>query len=195
MAVESMSTYSAIADTGSTIIKLLRDNMCPEPVPNQESILMCPATEKGDYLLGLHLYDIQESGDYRQVNMVNVSERIRRHPPLALTLFYMLTVNSTAHISSKSIDEQRILGRAMQILYDYPIIVPSASGNDNGNVPPIGITPHSMTYEEKSRIWSSLNVPSRLALYYKVSPIIIDSTRTVESSPVTSIDIIWGKKE
>lgn len=190
-----MSTYTAIADTGSAIIRLLRENMCPEPVPNPETILMCPASEKGDFLLGLHLYDIQESGDYRQVNMINVSDRIRRHPPMALTLYFILTVNSSAHISSKSIDEQRILGRAMQVLYDFPVILPTTPGNDSGNAPPIGITPNNMTFEDKSRLWSSLSTPSRLALYYKVSPILIDSTKTVESSRVTSMDIIFGKRE
>ena len=193
--VDTMSSYSAIADIGNAIIKLLRDNMCPEPVPNAETILMCPAGEKGDFLLGLHLYDMQESGDYRQVNMVNVTDRIRRNPPIALTLSYILTVNSSAHISSKSIDEQRILGRAMQVLYDYPILQPGAITNYDQNAPPVAITPNNLPFEEKSKLWSSLNTPSKLALYYKVSPILIDSTKTVESSRVASMDIVFKQRQ
>jgi len=193
-----MANYSIIADVGNEIVKLLRKNLCPEPIQNPESIILCPPFEKGDYILGVHLYDIQEDGDYPQLNMVQIDESRHRYPPVALTLFYMFTVNSQAHISSKSIDEQRILGRVIQTLYDNPVInvsriQPDAQEADET----IYISPNIMPFEDKSRIWSNSGSEnhSKLALYYKAAPVLIDSTRVLKPSRVVSVNVNLNEKE
>ncbi len=43
--------------------------------------------------------------------------------------------------------------------------------------------------DEKSKIWSFPNIGNRLSLFYKVSPIAIDSAVSREFSRVTEIDI------
>ena len=193
-----MANYSIISDLGNEIVKLLRKNLCPEPITNPENILLCPPFEKGDFTLGIHLYDIQEDADFQQLNMINISETKRRYPPLPLTLYYMITVNSQSHISSKSIDEQRILGRVLQVLYDNPVfsitnIQPNAESTDTE----IYLTPNTLQLEEKSRLWSNSGSgnSSKLALYYKAAPILIDSERTTESRRVVSVDVNLFDKE
>ena len=193
-----MASYSIIADVGSEIVKLLRDNLCPEPIQNPESIILCPLFEKGDYILGVHLYDIQEDGDYPQLNMIPVGEYRHRYPPVALTLFYMFIVNSQAHISSKSIDEQRILGRVIQTLYDNPVINVSRIQADAQDTDEnIYISPNIMSFEDKSRVWSNSGAdnPTKLALYYKAAPVLIDSTRVSRPSRVVSVGVNLNEKE
>ncbi len=193
-----MANYSIMADLGNGIVKLLRKGLCPEPVQTPESILLCPSFEKGDYVLGVHLYDIQEDGDYPRLEMISLSENARRFPPMAVTLFYMLTVNSQAHISSRSVDEQRILGRVMQVLHDNPVfeishIQPGAEVSDEV----ISLSPNFLSFEDKSRLWSSSGQggTSRLALYYKAAPVLIDSTRVSHPSRVKEIGLnIHGKE-
>lgn len=193
-----MGNYSAISDLGNEIIKFLRSNLCPEPVQNPESILLCHPFEKGDYLLGIHLYDIQPDGNYNQLDMVNVDGRVMRFPPMSLCLFYMFTVNSQANISSKSIDEQRILGRVMQLLYDNPVFeIPQIKPGAEASCETVYLSPNMLTFEEKSRLWSSSGAgnASKLALYYRASPVLIDSTRTTEPGRVVSIDLNLHQKE
>jgi hypothetical protein len=193
-----MADYSIIADFGNEIVKLMRDNLCPELVQNPESILLCPPFEKGEYLLGIHLYDIQTDGYYPQNEMVNIGEKQQRFPPMPVTLFYMFTVNTTTNIASKSIVEQRILCRVMQVLHDNSVfeisdIQPGAETSDEA----ISLSPHFLTYEDKSRIWSNSGSgsTSKLALYYKAAPILIDSTRISQPERVTSIKVKLDGKE
>lgn len=190
-----MAEYSIIADLGNEIVKLLRENLCPEPVKNPESIMLCPQSEASDYLLGVHLYDIQEDGDYQQLNMITLDERTRRYPPIAITLYYMFTVRSQAHISSKSIDEQRILGRVMQVLYDNPVFKISHTGSELVDEE-IYLTPNLLSFEDKSKLWGNADSSaSRLALYFKAAPILINSNRTAKSSRVIDISVKVSEKE
>lgn len=191
-----MASYSIISDVGTEMLNVLRKKMCPEPIQNPETILLCPAFEKGDYLLGLHLYDIEEYGEIRSVNMINVSDTLRKFPPLALTLSYMITVNSSAHYASKAMDEQRILGRVMQTFYDHPnLSIASFQSQPSNTDPELSITPHLMSFEDKMKMFSSGNVGSKLALFYKVSPVLIESTRVVDISRVKTVETVFVKKD
>ncbi len=193
-----MADYSIVADLGNEIVKLLRSNLCPELIQNPESILLCPPYEKGEYLLGVHLYDIQTDGYYPQNEMISVGEGAQRFPPLPVSLFYMLTVNSSTNIASKSVVEQRILSRAMQVLHDNSVfelsdLQPGAEAADE----PIALSPHFLSYEEKSRIWSNSGAgnAARLAIYYRAAPVLIDSTRVSQPVRVTKVEMKLGGKE
>ncbi|QZY54461.1 DUF4255 domain-containing protein [Crassaminicella profunda] len=185
-----MGSYTAIADVGSSIIKLLREHMTPEPIQKKDMIGLCSPVDRGDYKLGLYLYDIQENGDFRPMAMKNIGMDKQKYPPLSVTLYYMLTAYSNADIKSKAIDEHRMMGRAMQILYDNATLDSSklvgTLGNNNETVE---IVLNNMKHEEKIRLWNFPNQPYRLSMFYKVAPVYIESTRIKQIKRVLDVDI------
>ena len=114
-----MADFSIVADVSAELLKLLRTQMCPAPVSAPESIRLAAPTDKnGDFQLGLYLYDLRELGEYRAGALQRGADNIRRRPPRPLTLHYLLFLNSKAQIATGAETEQRILGRAMQVLGD-----------------------------------------------------------------------------
>ena len=70
-------------------------------------------------------------------------------------------------------NEQRILGRAMQVLMDHAILYESGE-EDEGSA---SVTLLPLSYEEKTKIWSVLSVPYQLGIYFSVSPVLLSSRR------------------
>ena len=64
-----MADYTIIADVGNALAGLLRAGMVPEMLLNEDSIGVCSPEDKGDFLLGLFLYDIQPSELMRSSEM------------------------------------------------------------------------------------------------------------------------------
>ena len=61
-----MADFSVVADVSNTLLRLLRRELCPEPVQSPESIRLAAPTDKtGDFQLGIFLYDLRELGEYR----------------------------------------------------------------------------------------------------------------------------------
>ena len=179
-----------------SIIKLLKENMVPEPVQNPDMIGLCSPYDKGDFVLCLHLYDVQENGEGRMVEMETMSSDTQRYPPLSLTLFYMLTTVSNEEIATRSLNEQRIFGKAVQVLYDNPILMASSLvGAALENHEPINIIPHNMTFEEKSKLWNFQNSPYRMSVFYKVAPVYVASTRIRQARRVVETNYSVGRKE
>ena len=46
-----------------------------------------------------------------------------------------------------------------------------------------------MNMEEKTKIWNFAGVPYKLSVFYKASPVTINSERIQKLTPVTSVDI------
>ena len=188
--------YTIVADTGASIIKLLKDNLAPEPVQNPDMIGLCSPYDKGDFVLCLHLYDVQENGENRLVDMETLSSDKQKYPPLSLTLFYMMTVISNEEIATRSLNEQRIFGKAIQVLYDNPILTGgSLVGAAAENYEPINIIPNNMTFEEKSILWNFQNSPYRMSVFYKAAPIYVASTRIRQARRVVETNYSVKKNE
>ena len=190
-----MGSYTIIADTSRSIIELLRAKMTPEPMQKQEMIGLCEPGDRGSYILGIHLFNIEENGELRQVNPVNLGGDERRNPPLTLSLSYMISVMSKSDISSRAIDEQRILGKAAQVLHDYRripeehLVGTIKDYNEN-----IEINLMNLTLEEKVRIWSSFNEPYRLSMFYKVGPINLESDIIRKTKRVVDMSVTIKEK-
>ena len=59
-----MADYPIIADVSNYMVQMLRQKMCPEPIPSPNNIeVSSPAEQDVDYILGLYLYDIREEGE------------------------------------------------------------------------------------------------------------------------------------
>lgn len=189
-----MGKYTAIAQVGQAMVRLLQEHLCPEPLMNPDVISLCAPPDRGDSVVGLYLYDVGESDAVRAVNPVAVGENQLRQPPMLLQLGYMLTVYSSAEAKFRALDEQRILGRAMQALNDHAVLDAGTLMQDPSALyGKINIQLVNLTMEEKMRIWSFPEIPYRLSVCYKVAPVEIESTRMRTVRRV--VDVQMGARE
>ena len=54
--------------------------------------------------------------------MVTVDASRQKYPPAYLTLFYMVTAYSNGDVKYRSEEEQRLLGRVIQVFHDYSVL-------------------------------------------------------------------------
>ncbi|ASS75502.1 hypothetical protein CIG75_11265 [Tumebacillus algifaecis] len=112
-----MADFTVVADVGRTLVQLLRTNMTPDPIPQPEMIGLASPADKGDFVLSLFLYQIEQNGMAQQSYLIDNGSSVK-DPPMAVDLHYLLTAHSNADLQTRSIDEQRIMGRALQVLND-----------------------------------------------------------------------------
>ncbi|PSQ19201.1 hypothetical protein BRD00_02860 [Halobacteriales archaeon QS_8_69_26] len=122
-------SYSTIAHTSEAILELLRDRITERSdvvnVDRNEIELVSPddVGAESDVRLGLYLYGIQEHRQVDQHHEVEIGGRTER--PLALTLQYLMTAYPSTggnDQTANSIDQQRVLGLAMQVMHQNAII-------------------------------------------------------------------------
>ena len=101
-------------------------------------------------------------------------------PPMALLLRYLLTpwggTESARHA---------ILGRAMQVLYDRPILsgsqlVGSLAAEDQA----LKVTLAPLSLEERTRVWHAVQRPYRLSVSYEVRVVNLDTEVFDRARPV-----------
>jgi hypothetical protein len=114
--------------------------------------------------------------------------------PLALDLFYLLTVYGQNDSETKS---HRLLGSVLSVLYDHSTLsrteIEAATELElpdsdlHRQIEQITITPEHLTFEEVSQLWRGFQAQYRVSVAYKVSVIMIDSTLLPKSAlPVLS---------
>jgi len=181
-----MPGYTGIVDVSSRIVEILQENLCPELIRSPESIGLCSPDDNGNFVLGVHLYDIRENDEYINTSMTSVNSGIQRYPSTYLSLQYMITVYSTADIKYRAAEEQRILGRVIQVLRDNSVM---GNESESGTGLDWVIRLMKLPAEEKVRMWNYRDKAIRTSLYYKVAPVEIESARTREISRVTRAEI------
>ncbi len=183
-----MAEFSIISDVSNAVVKLLRENVCPEPVQVPEAILLTQPTDKNsDFQLGVFLYDIKDLGEYRSSNPTRRGN-VRQMPDRPLVLSYMLFLNSKAQMTIGAEAEQRILGRSLQTLMDNPQIDILSLHPQDENANNAAITILNMTFDDKSKIWSALSMPYQVCLFFQVSPVMLSSRTTDEFVRVKSVE-------
>lgn len=190
-----MGEYSVIAEVSQSLLQLLRKEMTPELIKKYEQIALCPPSKQEDVKVGIHLYDVMENSDFVSRNMIQKSSGELQFPPQSLTLYYLVTVYSASDKSSKAIDEQRLLGRVMQVFSDHnrlegEELVGSLRDQNEG----FEIIRENLKYEDKMKIWQFPNVPYQLSLVYKVQPVRLEATRIKQVSRVRQVDVTLDEK-
>lgn len=184
-----MGRYTMIADVGEKLVSILQRELVPAVLPNPNEVGLCSPEDHGDISLGLFLYDVKESEEVRQQGAAVIKKEKRMKPPIYLNLYYMITAYSGGDIRYKLTQEQRILGKVMQTFYDYPMIPLEEVDKDAVNGMDLRIQMQKISIDEKSRIWNFPNVGNKLSLFYKVSPVAIESELTSDMTRVTDLDI------
>lgn len=174
-----MGKYTSIAEVGMAIVRLLRRELVPDTLQNPDAIGLCSPTDRGDYMVGIHLYDIRESEELRVNTMIARGAQELLYPPSYVNLYYMITVTSTGDIKYRSEEEHKILGRIVQVLADYPCL-------DRETLEPVTsrkqldveLSMQNLTLEDKMRIYSVPNAGYKLSLFYRAAPVEIESTKS-----------------
>ena len=189
-----MADYPIISDVSQHMVRILRDKMCPEPIPSPNNIsVSSPAEQDVDYILGLYLYDIREEGEVAIPSMVGTGQTRLRRPPRPYSLYYMLFINGSSQMGLKAADTQKILGRAAQIINDGNSVEPVRLQSWlETREPPIIFSPAKISVEDKVRVWSAINKPYQVSLFYKAAPVFLSSEIVVDSPRVTEAEFNIG---
>src|SRR6185437_1817227 len=86
-------------------------------------------------------------------------------PPLALTLYYLVTAYGS---DNDEILSQALLGWAMIQLHDFPLLAPS----DVPQVERVRVTLQPMSLEEMSKLWMIFQSPYHVSVVYQVSVVL-----------------------
>ena len=181
-----MADYPIISDVSSYILKVLRSKMCPEPIPSPNNIeISSPASQDVDYILGLYLYDIREDNDVVRPPLVRRGRVQLAPPPKPYSLYYMVFINASGQAGLKDGDFQKIIGRVAQIVNDHNSVLPNELQNWlDTQEPPIVLSQATISLEEKVRVWSAINKPYQISLFYKAAPVFLSSELVINTPRV-----------
>lgn len=170
----------AVSSVNTKLLALLRKTMVPGVIASREDIGICSPKEYGDMVFGIFLYDIRESNDLRLNGMQAFDQNHLQFPPLYLELYYMMTAYSNIDIRYREEENHRMLTKAMQVMQDHPRL----DGDS-----PLHAELLNLTLEEKMAIWNRFGDGYRLSVFYKISPVRLESTLRQEISRVQEIQV------
>lgn len=183
-----MALYTIISDVSRRITELLQEELVPELIPSGEYVGLGSPAERDNLMVGIFLYDIQESTEIKGNYMIRKGTGALGYPPVYINLYYMITIYIEGDIQFKSLREEMIIGRIIRFFNDYSVIL-----NEQNEIP-VKIEFMNVNMEEKAKLWSLINTPYKVSVFYKVYPITVDSGRIREVSRVKSVDIHVLKK-
>jgi hypothetical protein len=192
-----MADYTIIAGVGEAIAAALWEEMNADPQVNplidaeSRISLESPADLEGDdtVRLSIYLYRIVEDAYSKNRPSVNDGRGRLQKPPLTLDLFYMLTP-----LLGQPHEQQIVLGKAMQVLYDRPTLEGTdlaASLGAAGEVVRVILNP--VTLEETTRVWQALEMSYRLSVCYVARVALVNSTRQQSFVPVVEAIAEYGE--
>ena len=187
-----MSNSRAIAAVTATLRSLIERGFDPAKDPNADpllqgtSVTMQPPDEaRGsnppDRQLNLYLYQVMPNAAYRNAD---IPRQLRPgetgQPPLALNLYYLLTAYATDDQQPVS---HRILGRAMSVLNDHPLLgrreietaLPNSGLGEQFERVRLSLQP--LALEDIFKLWSGFQTHYRLSAAYEATVVLIESTR------------------
>ena len=187
-----MADYPIISDVSAYIVRTLREKMCPEPIPSPNNIeVSSPASQDVDYILGLYLYDIKEDDTVAPPPTIRRGKLQLQRPPKPYSLYYMVFINSGGQAGLKDQDFQKIIGKCAQIVSDNNSVLPNQLQNWlDTQEPPIVLSQAKISLEEKVRVWSAINKPYQISLFYRAAPVYVSSEVLINTPRV--VDAQFG---
>jgi hypothetical protein len=178
-----MSKAEALAAVTATLHSLLKK----VAGNNEEYVTVKPPSaarpDKNNDQLNIFLYNVRYNPAFRNEPMPGKAKNGEiSYPPMPLILKYIITAYGK---NDDDISAQEIMGRAMSILHDHPVlsnaelkhVAPEAELHEQAER--IRITPDFLTLDDMSKLWSSFqSAEYRLSVGYEISVVLIDSTRS-----------------
>ena len=185
--------YGVIADVSSTLQQQLDAALLPIGAIAEVSDLQGPIPPLPARLT-LFLFEVSEDPSVR--NRPRIREGVPplltiRKPPMGLLLRYLITPWSGDRLT-----DHRILGRAMQFLYDNAILSgPQLAGGLAGTDQALKLSVASLTVEERARVWYSVQKPYRVSVAYEVRVVNLVSEVTTGVAAVASRTLVYAEPE
>jgi hypothetical protein len=177
-----VSTHEAIAAVTATLLVFLEHELSAvvsgarvtaRPLDRARTNITVPQ-------LNLFLYETKPNPALRNQELPrgNGSEgAYPTRPALALTLHYLLTSFSD---SDEDLASHRLLGKALQVLNDRPVIDPAKlklPGSElQHQLELVRLTPLDLSIEEISKLWTVFQTQYRVSAAYAASVVLIDPT-------------------
>jgi hypothetical protein len=137
--------------------------------------------------INIFLYQTVHNAAWRNLD---VPQQVRAgetgSPPLALNLYYIISVYGK---DNSEVLAQRLLGRAMAVLHDQPLLNADAIRTALGAVDAgtqierVRFAPQVFSLEDMSKLWMTFQTQYRLSAPYLASVVLIDS-QTPTRSPL-----------
>jgi hypothetical protein len=191
-----VSGFRAISGVSATLRNLLRDRM-EQPA----TITIAPpdvtVQGAGGRRVTLSLFPVTENGFLRNQEIPGRGHPAAYgHPPLSLVLHYLMTTFGAQDTAPDGdLEAQQILGDAMRVFHDVPIVTDSLHENNNpadplildaallGEFERVKITLKPATLDDYSKIWSALPQSNfRRSVSYEASVVQIESRRRRRSA-------------
>ena len=188
-----MGAYTAIAEAGQSLVQVLWNAISVDPVLfgliNSESLisLESPAEHVDNNdgaLLSVYLYRIGEDPYLKNRQPVEGTGGLLRRAPLSLDLHYLITPMLT-----DAADRQIVLGKVMQILYDWPSLDgPDLVGSLATAGDPLRVVLNPVPLSDVALVWQALSIPYMLCVPYTVRVALVESTEQSGGARVVSMD-------
>jgi hypothetical protein len=183
-----MAAYTVLAEAGESLANVLWEEIQLDPqvnslIDNENRISLDSPFDLQDndsVKLSIYLYRITENASTKnQVPAQGDGAQLRK-PPLALDLHYLVTP-----LVGTVTDQQIILGKVMQILYDRAILQGTdLTGSLASSGQTLRVILNTVPLEELTRVWQSMEMSYRLSVVYLVRVIMVDSLNEQFIQPV-----------
>ncbi len=189
-----MMKYTGIARAGGMLVSVLQKGLVPEMIAEPGLIGLCTPQEKGDFVLGVWLYDIRECMQLNRHEMVAVDDRRQRYPSVYVNLFYMITPYSCGDVKYRAEEEALMFGKILQTLKDAAVLELSGLEDADGGEPVCQIVLQNLSMEEKQRIYPAQG-GYKASLFYEVGPLEISSEKERSVRRVVDISYDIGETD
>ena len=190
-----MADYTALVEAGNALVEMLRENLTPEPIGNRELIALCSPHESENNQLTLYLYQVEEDTQGAQSGYYQVSRDTERLRPARYNLRFLVTAHSKAPAQLKEADQYRMVGAALQVLRDHPIIDQAyLSGSLAEQNAQVHVVLEKTTQDQLLKIWNNTSTAYKLAFVVLLTGVEIDSRRERRFTRVTDVSIDTQQK-
>ena len=185
-----MADYTALVEAGSALVELLRDNLTPEPIGNRELISLCSPHESENNQLTLYLYQVEEDTQGAESGYYQVSQNVERLRPARYNLRFLVTAHSKAPTQLREADQYRMVGAALQVLKDHPVIdAKYLTGSLAEQNAVVRVVLEKTNQDQLLKIWNNTSSTYKLSFVVLLTGVEIDSRRERRFTRVTDVAI------
>ena len=191
-----MADYTALVEAGNALVELLRDTLTPEPIGDRELISLCSPHESENNQLTLYLYQVEEDTQGVPSGYYQVDRNTERLRPSRYNLRFLVTAHSKAPAQRKEADQYRLVGAALQVLKEHPVIDQQYLGGslaEQGAV--VNVVVEKTNPDQLLKIWNNNSNNYKLSFVVMLSNVEIETRKERKITHVTEVEIHTKQKE
>jgi hypothetical protein len=194
-----VSDYKVIAEVGESLANIFWEEISADPdlsiLISDPSLISlqspaAPELDNDPTLLSIYLYRITEDPFSKNNYAAPGTGTMLRKAPMAMDLSYLITP-----LLKEPRDQQIVLGKVMQTLYDRPTLegtdLAGSLGTSGEEVRAIF---NPVTLDEITQVWQALEVSYRLSVCYTIRVTMLDSTRQTGTPRVLQSDRSYARQ-